>query len=196
MDIQLVAHLRTMTGKNKARSLRRQEMVPAVFYGPNSPAQPISIPLTRLEKLFREMGKEHKLLSLVVEDGQDRQEKHVMIREIQVHPARRQLLHVDFYEVAMDQAIVADVPVELKGKPLGAEKGGTLNLIRRTLSVRCLPVEIPDKAEIDVSSLDIGDTLKVADLIGVLPYQLTDDQSFAVVTVVAPEGAEEAAKEG
>jgi large subunit ribosomal protein L25 len=196
MDIQLVAHLRTMTGKNKARSLRRQEMVPAVFYGPNSPAQPISIPLTRLEKLFREMGKEHKLLSLVVEDGQDRQEKHVMIREIQVHPARRQLLHVDFYEVAMDQAIVADVPVELKGKPLGAEKGGTLNLIRRTLSVRCLPGEIPDKAEVDVSSLDIGDTLKVADLIGMLPYQLTDDQNFAVVTVVAPEGAEEAAKEG
>jgi large subunit ribosomal protein L25 len=196
MDIQLVAHLRTMTGKNKARSLRRQEMVPAVFYGPNSSAQPISIPLTRLEKLFREMGKEHKLLSLVVEDGQDRQEKHVMIREIQVHPARRQLLHVDFYEVAMDQAIVADVPVELKGKPLGAEKGGTLNLIRRTLSVRCLPGEIPDKAEIDVSGLDIGDTLKVADLIRILPYQLTDDQSFAVVTVVAPEGAEEAAKAG
>jgi large subunit ribosomal protein L25 len=196
MDIQLVAHLRTLTGKNKARSLRRQEMVPAVFYGPNIPAQPISIPLTRLEKLFREMGKEQKLLSLVIEDGQDRQEKHVMIREIQVHPARRQLLHVDFYEVAMDQAIVADVPVELKGKPLGAEKGGTLNLIRRTLSVRCLPGEIPEKAEVDVSKLDIGDTLKVADLMGMLPYQLTDDQNFAVVSVVAPEGAEEAGKEG
>jgi large subunit ribosomal protein L25 len=192
MDIQLVAQLRDMTGKNEARSLRRQEMVPAVFYGPRSTSLPITVPMARLEKLFRDMGDEHKLLSLIIEDGQNRQEKHVMIREVQVHPARRQLLHVDFYEVAMDQAIEVDVPVELKGKPLGVEKGGILNQIRRTLTVRCLPGEIPEKVEVDVSAVDIGASIKVADLIGVVPYVLTDDHSFAVAAVVAPEGAAEA----
>jgi len=197
MDVQVVAQLRTVTGKNKARSLRRRDMVPVVFYGPRSQTTSLTVPLVRLEKLFREMGGEQKLLTLVIEDGKDRQENQVMIREIQVHPARRQLLHVDFYEVAMDQAIVVEVPVELKGKPLGVEKGGALNSLCRSLSVRCLPGEIPDKVEVDVSKLDIGQTLHVADLIGVVPFDLAGDGGLAVATIEAPEGgAEGAAAEG
>jgi large subunit ribosomal protein L25 len=197
MDVQVIAQLRTMTGKNEARSFRRQEMIPAVFYGPHSQTTPLTVPLTRLEKLFREMGEEQKLLTLVFDDGTARQEKQVMIREIQVHPARRQLLHVDFYEVAMDRAIVVEVPLELKGKPVGVVKGGTLNPLCRFLSVRCLPGEIPDKVEVDVSNMEIGQTLHVADLMGIVPVQLADDGGFAIATIEAPEGgAEGAAAEG
>jgi large subunit ribosomal protein L25 len=197
MDVQVVAQLRTMTGKNKARSLRRRDMVPVIFYGPRSQTTSLTVPLVRLEKLFREMGEEQKLLTLVIEDGKDRQEKQVMIREIQVHPARRQLLHVDLYEVAMDQAIVVEVPVEFKGKPVGVVKGGALNPLCRSLSVRCLPGEIPDKVEVDVTKLDIGQTLHVADLIGVVPFDLAGDGGFAIATIEAPEGgAEGAAAEG
>jgi large subunit ribosomal protein L25 len=197
MDVQVIAQLRTMTGKNEARSLRRQEMVPAVFYGPHSQTTALTIPLVRLQKLFREMGEEQKLLTLVFDDATAHQEKQVMIREIQVHPARRQLLHVDFYEVAMDRAIVVEVPVELKGKPVGVVMGGTLNTLCRFLSVRCLPGEIPDKVEVDVSSLEIGQTLHVSDLVGIVPVELADDGGFAVATIEAPEGgAEGAAAEG
>jgi len=150
-----------------------------------------------MEKLFREMGEEQKLLTLVIEDGNDRQERQVMIREIQVHPARRQLLHVDFYEVAMYQAIGVEVPVEFKGKPGGVVKGGALNALCRSLSVRCLPGEIPDKVEVDVTKMEIGQTLHVADLIGVVGFELADDRGFAVATIEAPEGgAEEAPAEG
>ncbi len=194
MDVQVVGQLRTEIGKNEVRRLRRQEMVPAIFYGPNSQATPLSIPALRMEKLFREMGDEHKLLNLVIEDGQTRQDKHVMLREIQVHPVRRQLLHVDFYEVAMDKAIEVEVPVELKGKPLGVDKGGALNQLSRFLTVRCLPGEIPEKIEIDVSSLDLGQTLHVADLVSVVPFELTDDAGFAVATMEAPEGGTEEAE--
>jgi large subunit ribosomal protein L25 len=191
MDVQVIAQLRTMTGKNEARSLRRQEMVPAVFYGPHSQTTALTVPLVRLEKLFREMGEEQKLLTLIFDDDTAHQEKQVMIREIQVHPARRQLLHVDFYEVAMDRAIVVEVPVELKGKPVGVVKGGSLNPLCRSLSVRCLPGEIPDKVEVDVSGLEIGQTLHVSDLIGVVAVELADDGGFAVATIEAPEGAAE-----
>jgi large subunit ribosomal protein L25 len=197
MDVQVNAQVRTMAGKNEARSLRRQDLVPAVFYGPHSQTTPLTIPLVRLEKLFREMGEEQKLLTLVFDDDTAHQEKQVMIREIQVHPARRQLLHVDFYEVAMDRAIVVEVPVELKGKPVGVVMGGTLNTLCRFLSVRCLPGEIPDKVEVDVSSLEIGQTLHVSDLVGIVPVELADDGGFAVATIEAPEGgAEGAAAEG
>ena len=197
MDVQVIAQLRTTTGKNEARSLRRQEMVPTIFYGPRSQTTSLTVPLIRMEKLFREMGEEQKLLTLVFDDGTARQEKQVMIREIQVHPARRQLLHMDFYEVAMDRAIVVEVPVELKGKPVGVVLGGTLNPLCRFLSVRCLPGEIPDKVEVDVSNMEIGQTLHVADLIGIVPVELADDGGFAVATIEAPEGgAEEAAAEG
>ncbi len=192
MDVQVVAQLRTITGKNKARMLRRQEAIPAIFYGPHSQTTPLTVPLMRLEKLFREMGEEQKLLTLVIEGDKERQEKQVMIREVQVHPARRQLLHVDFYEVAMDQAIVVEVPVELQGKPVGVVKGGTLNPLCRALAVRCLPRDIPEKVEIDVSKLEIGQTLHVADLIGIVPFELADDASFAVATIEAPEGGAEA----
>jgi large subunit ribosomal protein L25 len=191
MDVQVVARVRAKTGKGAARKIRGQDMVPAVFYGPQSEPVPLSIPAARLEKLFREMGEEHRLLSLIIDDGRERQEKHVMIREIQVHPARRQMLHVDLYEVAMDHPIVVDIPVELTGRAAGVERGGLLNLIRRNLAIRCLPGEIPEKIEVDVSSLDIGDAVHVSDLVGVVPFELMDDPTFAVANVVAPEGMAE-----
>jgi large subunit ribosomal protein L25 len=193
MDVQVVAQRRIESGKNEARRLRQQDMVPAVFYGPGSPATALTVPLIRMEKLFREMGEEQKLLNLIIEDGAIRIDKQVMLREIQVHPARRQLLHVDFYEVAMDQAIEVNVPLEVKGKPVGVEKGGSLNVLARFLTVRCLPGEIPEKVEIDVSALEIGQTLHVSDLVSVVAFELADDGGLPVATIEAPEGGDEEA---
>jgi large subunit ribosomal protein L25 len=196
MDIEVVAQLRTESGKNEARRLRQRDMIPAVFYGPGNQSRPLTVPLTRMEKLFREMGEEEKLLNLIIEDGTTRDSRHVMLREIQVHPARRQLLHVDFYEVAMDQAIEVHVLVELKGKPVGVEKGGSLNQLARFLTVRCLPGAIPEKVEADVSGLDIGQTLHVSDLVSLVAFELVDDGGLPVATIEAPEGGtEEAAPE-
>jgi large subunit ribosomal protein L25 len=117
-----------------------------------------------------------------------------MIREVQTHPVRRRFLHVDFYEVAMDKAIEVEVPIELTGKPAGAEKGGIVNLVRRVLSVKCLPGEIPEKIPVDISSLDIGDAIHVEDLLAKVPFELIEEQHFTVVTINAPEGAEEEAE--
>lgn len=195
MDIELSAEVRSKTGKGAARSLRREDRIPAILYGPKTDPVLLSVTANRLEKLMREMGEESKLLNLNIESDDGRQTKQVLIRELQVHPVRRRFLHVDFYEVPMDQPIVIEVPVELVGEAVGVKQGGVLDLVRRMLSVRCLPGEIPEKVEIDISNLEVGSTIHVADLVHQVAFELVDDQNFAVVTISAPEGAAEAEAE-
>ena len=189
MDVELNVEVRNETGKGPARVLRRGEKVPAVLYGPKTAPLSLSVPAKRLEKLLREMGEESKLLRLNIDGPDGPLARQVLIREVQIHPVRRRFLHVDFYEVPLDHPIVVEVPVELAGECVGEKKGGTLNLVRRTLAVRCLPSEIPEKIHIDVSALDLGASVHVSDLVGTFPFELVDDPSHAVVNVNAPEGA-------
>ncbi len=191
MNVELAVEVRPRTGKGAARSLRRQDKIPGVIYGPKAVPLPISVADNALEKLLREMGEESKLLKVTVADGQSRQMRQVLIREVQVHPVRRQFLHVDFYEVPLDHPIVVEVPVEVLGEAAGVRDGGLLNVIRRTLAVRCLPGDIPEKVQIDVSSLEIGSTVHVADLIQQVPFELVDEAHLTVVTVNAPEAIAE-----
>jgi len=188
MNVEMTVQVRTGTGKELAGRLRRAEQVPAVLYGPKAQTLSLSVPAAQLEKLLRDMGEESRLLRLTIEGGEEQQVRQVLIREIQVHPIRRRFLHVDFYEVPLDRAIVVEVPVEMQGEAVGIKKGGTLNLIRRTLAVRCLPGEIPERIQVDISGLDLGDTIHVADLLEKVPFELVGDRSFAVVTVASPEG--------
>lgn len=189
MDVELSVELRSKTGKGAARVLRRAEKVPAVLYGPKMEAMSISVSAKRLERLLRDMGEESKLLRLNIEGGEETVSKQVLIREVQVHPMRRRFFHVDFFEVPLDQAIVVDVPVELTGEAIGVKKGGTLNLVRRMLSVRCLPGDIPEKVHVDISAMDIGDSIHVSDLLSVTPFELVQDPGHSVVNIAAPEGA-------
>jgi large subunit ribosomal protein L25 len=187
MDVELSVQMRTKFGRGASRRLRREEAVPAILYGPKTAPVPLAVPAIRLLKLLREMGEESKLIRLVIGDGEGQQIRQALIREVQTHPVRRRFLHVDFYEVPLDLPIVVDVPVELDGESIGEKKGGVLDLIRRTLSVRCLPGEIPDRVHVDISNMDLGSSIHVADLVGRVPFELVDDRSFAVVAIAAPE---------
>lgn len=194
MDVELSVQVRTKTGKGPARRLRGAEAVPAILYGPKTAPVLLAVPAMRLLKLLRDMGEESKLIRLVIGDGKDQQVRQALIREVQTHPVRRRFLHVDFYEVPLDQPILVEVPVELDGEAIGEKKGGTLNLIRRTLSVRCLPGEIPERVHIDISGMDLGASVHVADLIGKVPFELMDDKSTAVVAIAVPEEMTKAAE--
>ncbi len=140
------------------------------------------------------MGEESKLIRLVIGDGEERQVRQALIREVQTHPVRRRFVHVDFYEVPLDQPIVVEVPVELDGESIGQKKGGVLDLLRRTLAVRCLPGEIPERVHIDISNLDLGSSIHVADLVDLVPFELVDDRSFSVVAVTLLEEEGKAAE--
>jgi len=156
--------------------------VPAVLYGPKTQPTTLSVSALELEKLLRETQGESKLINLNIEGSQTRQ---VLFREIQKHPYRRRFLHVDFYEVPLDQPITVEVVVELVGDSIGVQKGGELNLIQRTLAVRCLPNQIPESIRIDVSKIDIGEMLHVADLVAESSYEFEEDASVGVVSVVS-----------
>lgn len=194
MDVDLSVQVRTKVGKGPARRLRRAESVPAILYGPKTAPLPLAVPALPLLKLLRDMGEESKLIRLVIGEDQEQQVRQALIREVQTHPVRRRFLHVDFYEVPLDQPILVDVPVELDGEAIGEKKGGVVNLIRRTLSVRCLPGEIPERVHVDISGMEMGSSVHVADLIGRVPFELMDDKSTAVVAIVVPEEMTKAAE--
>jgi len=191
MSLELEAVTRDTTGKGAARCVRRDLMVPAVLYGPKTEATSLSVSALHLEKLLRGTGGESKLLDLKIGS----QTRQVLIREIQKHPYRRRFLHVDFYEVPLDQPITVEVVVELTGESIGVQKGGELNLIQRTLSVRCLPNQIPESIRIDVSKMDMGEVLHAGDLVAEATYELVEDATVGVVSVLAPETAPAAAEE-
>ncbi|MDA8306388.1 MAG: 50S ribosomal protein L25 [Deltaproteobacteria bacterium] len=193
MSLELEAVLRQRTGKGAARSVRRDLMVPAVLYGPKTPSTKLSVSSLLLEKFLRDTGGESKLLNLKIDGGESRQ---VLIREIQTHPYRRRFLHVDFYEVPLDQPISVEVVVELVGDSVGVQKGGEVNLIQRTLAVRCLPNQIPESIRIDISKLDLGDMLHVEDLVAESSYVFDEDPSTGVVSVEGPESAAQSSGEG
>ena len=192
MALELEAVTRDKIGKGGARSVRRDLKVPAVLYGPKTEATSLSISAWHLEKLLRETGGESKLLNLKVDGGQAKQ---VLIREVQTHPYRRRFLHIDFYEVPLDQPITVEVIVELTGDSIGVQKGGELNLIQRTLAVRCLPNQIPESIRIDVSKLDLGEILHVEDLVAEASYEFEEAPTVGVVSVMAPESAPQSTEE-
>jgi len=189
MNLELTARKRDRSGKGPARGIRRESRVPAVLYGPKTESIPLTVSAIQLEKLLRDTGGESKLLNLKIEDGGSDGARQVLIREIQVHPVRRLFLHIDFYEVPLDQLIVLEVPIVLIGDAIGVQKGGELNLIRRTLSVRCLPNQIPENIQVDVSAIDLGQILHVEDLEALSSFEFMDDKNVGIVSVIAPEVA-------
>ncbi len=198
---------RTATGKGGARAARRDGQVPAILYGPKR--EPAS--LAFVERDFeREIGEggTTQLLRLKSADTA-LNEKLVQIKDTQRHPVSHSLLHADFYEVDVNEKIRVEVPLNFSGLAAGVDRGGILQPIRRVIEVLCLPLEIPDEFEIDVTSLDIGEAIHLSDVKVAEGIDFVDELEITLVTVVAPvveetpaeeaegeEGAEAAAPEG
>jgi len=191
---QLEASQRKSTGKGQARALRRQGLIPAVLYGPKTESMLLTISDFDLGKIHKESGGDHAILNLVIKNG-GMQNRTAIIKDMQTAPVTRQCLHVDFYEISLDEEITLKVPVELTGKSKGVERGGFLQLVRHGLEISCLPADIPDKIEVDVSDLDIGDSVHVEDISLGEKLTLQFDSNFTVVTVVAPVVEEEVPEE-
>lgn len=206
MEWQLTAEYREKTGKNAARKLRSADRIPGVLYGYDiSGAVPLTVDAREMLKLLSAMGEETKVVQLALRRKTGEEERHqVLVREVQVHPFKRRLLHVDFYSLAADKLLDVDVPIELIGESPGVKKGAVVEQLLHTLSVRCLPHEIPDKIELDVSELDVGDVIHVSDIRGKYSFRIMDDDEAPIVSVSIPADyeakamaeAEEAAEEG
>lgn len=180
-QVTIHAEPRARTGKGAARQLRREGYLPAVVYGHGDDSRALKVKTEEMERLLARIHVATTVVDLEV-DGESRQ---VLIREIQRHPYRPDLLHVDFFHIRADEKIRIEVPLRLAGKSIGVEEGGVLQQSRHEIAIECLPHDIPEEFTIDVSGLEIGDTLHVGD-IDTGAVEVLDDPDLTICSVVAP----------
>ena len=189
--IELKTNIRTTTGNGPARRLRQAGQIPAVLYGPGTESVLLSVNINDIDRVLKKGRIGQVLLNLVIQNNGETSTKTVMVKELQLHPVSRNFLHMDFYEVAMDRKIMVNVPVTTTGKAKGVEVGGILQIIRRELEVQCLPLDVPESIEIDITDLDIGDSIHVGDITRQSEIEFLGDENFTVVTMVTPKIEEE-----
>ena len=185
MQATLVAATRQTRGKNEARRLRRTGRLPAVVYG-KAPVESVALdvdPKAVLRILHSESGV-NTLVDLQV-DGSD--SGKVLIKDIQHDPVTDTLLHVDFFHLAMDRAVTVTVPVTLRGEAAGVkQQGGLLDFVTREFQIECMPAEIPEHVDVDVSDLMIGDGVRVRDVAEGADWTPVSDRDTLLVHVTTP----------
>lgn len=182
---ELNAKPRSETGKGAARRLRREGRVPAVVYGGETESTPISIDAGEAVHLFQRISVENTLVDLKLE-GED-QPLVTLVREVQAHPYKSELVHVDFYRITEGKAIEVEVPVHLNGVPQGVrESGGVLEQIVHELPVKCIPSKIPESIEFDVTELGMNEAIHVSDVELDPDVEILLPGERAICTVVAP----------
>ncbi len=193
--IQLDSKKRTTIGKGSARKLRSMGRLPVILYGPETDSIMLSLDYKQLEKTLRGKSAESIIFDLRVDSNGKNNSKRVMIKEIQKDPVTRDYLHVDFYEISMEKELEVDIPVYLVNTPIGVSEGGILEHIRRELKILCMPKNLIDKIEVDVSGLDVGQSLHIEDISFPPGLKSIEDGNLTIATVVAPTIEEEKVEE-
>lgn len=188
--VSLSSSRREESGKGVARKLRAAGRIPAVFYGRGSDAIPLTMNLRDLETALEATQGSNVIVDLKVE-GAAAADRKAIIREIQRDPVGGRILHVDLQHISLTERITVEVPLVLVGVPTGVkDAGGILEYLLREIEVECLPTDIPANLEVDVSALQIGDTLHVSDIkAGNVTIKTEGDR--AIATVVPPTVLEE-----
>ena len=182
---------RETSGKGAARQTRREGRIPGIIYGKNYAPRQVHLNPKDLQKQLDNPKHINTVFSLSFADGGDN--VFAMIKELQRNPVTKKFLHVDFAVVSPDEAVAIDVPIELQGNSVGVKAGGKLEVLRRTLSIRCLPVAIPASIPIDITAMKIGSQLRIKDLKMDETLQAVYSDNFAIVRVKA--GRDEAEDE-
>ena len=187
----LNAQKREELGKGASRTLRRAGRVPAVLYGADLESIHLSIDAHEAEQLFHSISVDNTIVDLAV-DG-EKKPFQTLVREIQTHPWRDSLLHVDFLQIQEGVEVDLEIPVELEGVPVGVRlKGGVLEQIIHELEVRCIPSRIPASFVLDVSELDINDSLHVSDIPVTEGVEILMSPEQTICSVAIPRVVEEA----
>ena len=199
--VKLQVQERDSRGSSESRRLRKQGLIPGVLYGRGKDPHPICIPERELRRVLTGGQGLHAILDVTLE-GQKTTHPSIL-KEYQQHPVKGGIIHVDLQEVRLDQPIQAQVVIELVGDPEGVKEGGVLSQVQREINVEALPLEIPERLELDVSGMAIGDTLRLADLPAREGVTYLDDAEETVLAtvgaptqIVEPEPEEEELAEG
>jgi len=191
----IAARVRKSTGKGAARKFRRNNQIPAIFYGPKADPVLLVVDYPELDRVITQTASESILIDLKMQSDQGTETRKAMLKDLQIDPLKDTYLHVDFCEISMDKEITVRIPVRLVNTPVGVTNGGILQHVRRELTISCLPDKLIDSLELDVSGLDIGESLHIRDID--LPEGITpvDEGHLTVTVIAAPTVIQEEAEE-
>lgn len=187
-DVILTAIPRLEKGSRPSGRLRRTGFVPAVVYGLGADAVPITVSERELAHILAGEGGTNTLIRLDLEGD----EQLTLARQLQRHPTRGELIHVDFVRIRRDVAVAAEVPLHTVGEAPGTREGGLLEQLIFTLSIEAMPASIPNEIEVDVSALEIGDQIRLSEIAMPAGVALQQDPEELVVQVIVPRIVEEA----
>jgi len=184
--LEIPAASREKVGKGSARSTRREGRVPAIIYGGQEEPTPVSVDKHKIEVELQHSESENMIVHLQL-DGKS-EPVLTLIRDTQHNPLSGDLEHLDFQRVSLDQPIRTTVPLHTSGTPKGVRNsGGIFEPVMREVHIECLPMDIPDEVVVDISEMDINDTLHVSDIPKNEKYTVLDEEERAVANVISPE---------
>lgn len=173
--------LREKTGKEAAKKLRQMGYIPAIIYGRKG-NRAVAVKAREFEKLFDKIG-EHSIINLKIDQVGN---SEVIIKDFQLDPVRRNIVHIDFLEFERDKLLRTEIPIKILGTSKGVKKGGILETFVRDLEIECLPRNIPDFIPINIDSLDIGDSIHVRDIKTAEEIRIVDNPDQVVITIGTP----------
>ncbi|MCK4495737.1 MAG: 50S ribosomal protein L25 [Candidatus Aminicenantes bacterium] len=183
MSFKIKSEIRNVFGKNASRRIRQEGMIPAILYG----ADTVSIPLTLNKKDVFAILKAETGENTIFKISFNSETRNTMIKELQKDPVTDEILHADLIQIVMDNVISVSVPIVLVGEAVGVKaEGGFVDFVTREVEIECLPKNIPEQLEIDISSLHLHQSLKVEDLSSPGEITLVTDPNTVVVLIHAP----------
>lgn len=185
-SVSLSATLRQEKGKSAARRMRREGRIPAVIYGHGEETRELTLDAHEFEMLVKNHPLDTTLLELSIDGGKKGAPVRALVAEVQSHPYKGQVLHVDFQQIHAGERVTVEVPIRLIGTPEGVKAGGVLQHIMHEVELECAVEQIPEALEIDVSGLDVGDSIHVSDLTVPEGVELLVEANRTVCTVAAP----------
>ncbi|MEO8207019.1 MAG: 50S ribosomal protein L25/general stress protein Ctc, partial [Chthoniobacterales bacterium] len=190
-QVKLSARLRSENGRNAVKQVRARRGVPAIIYGSKQQPQGLEIAHKDIDRILSRAIGENLLVDLQIDENGKTVNRLALIQEVQHHPVKGVILHVDFHAVSADEKLTTEVPVEPTGEADGVKNfGGLLEQNLRALEIECFPKDLPEVIEVDISALKIGDSIHVKDI--TLPAGVTavTDENLTIFHVVEPNVAE------
>jgi large subunit ribosomal protein L25 len=181
----LTARVRDKKGKEAAKRLRRNKRIPAIFYGPKTDSLMLTVDSSALNTIMNQTAGENVILRLKIESDKGTDTKMVILKELITDPIKDSYVHVDFHEISMDKKLTVNIPIRLINTPVGVANGGILQHVKREIAISCLPDKLVDFIEVDVSNLNIGDSIHFHEI--TLPEGITSvEEGKLTVAVVIP----------
>ncbi len=189
LQVEMNASIRKVKGKGAMRQLRSKGLTPAVVYGPDIEALPVEVETQPLYQKLLSIYRRNAVVTLKLDDGNT---KYVLVQDIQTDPIKDTLIHADFLEIEVDKPRVFEVAIRFTGNAIGVDLGGILNVVEETVAVEAAPLDIPDIFEVDITNMNLGDSVKIETID--IPDNLklvSDPQSVCVSVVSAKKEAED-----